>query len=107
MLKAMASRNASYLLFGSVTAGLALYIVWKRQKASDATKSDAAIPSSALQYRPEEEARVSQLKVGESAEALYKYGRKWYAVKVRTVIDDGTYELDYEDGDFWDQVPSF
>lgn len=104
MPEIMAGRNSSYLLLGSVTAGFAIYFVWKRQKASDKTTPDVATPSSMLQYRPEEEARVTQLKPGDSAEALYKYGRKWYAVKVRTVNDDGTYALDYEDGDYWGQV---
>jgi len=107
--EAMATRKPPYLLVGGAAAGLALYLVWQRRKTA-ATSSVAAGPPAALQHEakssgPEEEkAQVAPLKVGDTAEALYKYGRKWYAVTVRAVNADGSYALDYEDGDFWDHV---
>jgi len=43
---------------------------------------------------------------GDSAEALWKMGHKWYSVTVRSGPHaDGTYALTYADGDRWDAVP--
>lgn len=105
----MATRKPPYLLVGGAAAGIALYLVWKRHKAA-ATSSAAAGPPAALPQEtkrgPEAEKALlgAPLNVGDAAEALYKYGRKWYAVTVRAVNADGSFALDYEDGDFWAQV---
>lgn len=46
------------------------------------------------------------LREGDSAQALWKVGRKWYNVTVIAANSDGTYSLRYADGDLWDKVPA-
>ena len=39
-------------------------------------------------------------KPGDRCEALYKHMKTWYKAKINSVHDDGTYSIDYDDGDY-------
>ena len=45
------------------------------------------------------------LKVGDKVDAQWQTGHNWYGAVVIAVNDDGTFAVEYDDGEVWERVP--